>query len=46
MKLGHPNLIKFNERYEALLKHYINGNCTMQQVLEAIEVLEKFLKEN
>lgn len=41
MKLGHPSLIKFNERYEALLKHYRNGDCTMQQVLEAIEVLEK-----
>lgn len=40
--LGHPELIKFNTRYRVLLEHYRNGNCTMQEVLEAIEILDKF----
>lgn len=39
--LGHPKLIEFNERYKVLLDHWRNGNCTMQQVLEVIEILEK-----
>lgn len=39
--LGHPRLIEFNERYKALLEHWKNGNCTMQQVLEVIELLDR-----
>lgn len=39
--LGHPKLIEFNTRYKALLEHWRNGNCTMQQVLEVIELLDK-----
>lgn len=39
--LGHPKLIEFNTRYKALLEHWKNGNCTMQQVLEVIELLDK-----
>ena len=39
--LGHPKLIEFNEKCKALLKHWRNGNCTMQQVLEVIELLDK-----
>lgn len=39
--LGHPELIKFNRKYKALLDYWRYGNCTMQQVLEAIEILEK-----
>ena len=41
MKLGHPKLIEFNEKYKALLEHYRNKNCTMQQVLEVIELFDK-----
>lgn len=40
--LGHPQLIEFNRKYAVLLDYWRNGNCTMQQVLDAIEVLEKF----
>lgn len=40
--LGHPQLIKFNRKYKVLLDHWYNGNCSMQEVLGAIEVLEKF----
>lgn len=39
--LGHPKLIEFNTRYKTLLEHWKNGNCTMQQVLEVIELLDK-----
>lgn len=39
--LGHPKLIEFNTKYKALLEHWKNGNCTMQQVLEVIELLDK-----
>lgn len=39
--LGHPELIKFNRKYKALLDHWRNGYCSMNQVLEVIEVLEK-----
>lgn len=42
--LGHPKLIKFNKKYSALLNHYKNGNCTINEVLEAIEILEKIKK--
>ena len=41
-KLGHPLLIKFNEKYKAILKHYRSGNCSIQDVLDAVEVLEKY----
>lgn len=41
MILGNPKLIEFNIKYKALLEHYRNGNCTIQEVLEAIEILEK-----
>lgn len=40
--LGHPDLIEFNTKYKALLQHYRNGDCTMQQVLEVIELLDKY----
>lgn len=40
--LGHPELIEFNRKYKALLDHWRDGHCTMQDVLDAIEVLEKF----
>lgn len=38
--LGHPELIKFNRKYKALLDYWRDGNCTMQQVLDTIEALE------
>ena len=38
---GHPKLIEFNERYKVLLDHWRKGNCKMQEILEAIEILEK-----
>ena len=41
MKLGHPKLIEFNEKYKALLDHYRNKQCTMQEVLEVIEILDR-----
>lgn len=41
MKLGHPKLIEFNEKYDVLLEHYRNKQCTMQQVLEVIELLDR-----
>ena len=46
--LGHPDLIKFNKKYEVLLDYWRKGCCTMQEVLDAIEVLEKvgFYKED
>ena len=40
--LGHPRLIEFNTKYKALLEHYKNKDCTMQQVLEVIELLDKY----
>ena len=40
--LGHPELIKFNRKYKVLLDHWRNGSCTMQDVLDTIEILEKF----
>jgi len=40
--LGHPRLIEFNTKYKALLEHYRNKDCTMQQVLEVIELLDKY----
>lgn len=40
--LGHPQLIEFNKKYATLLEYWRNGHCTMQEVLDAIEVLEKF----
>lgn len=45
-KLGHPKLIEFNEKYKAILNHYRNKNCTIQNVLDAIEILEKFNKKD
>lgn len=42
--LGHPKLIEFNKKYSVLLKHHKNGNCTINEVLEAIEILEKIKK--
>lgn len=41
-KLGHPMLIRFNEKYKAILKHYRNNKCTIQDVLDAVEILEKY----
>lgn len=41
-KLGHPKLIEFNEKYNAILKHYRNNNCKIQDVLDAVEILEKY----
>ncbi len=38
--LGHPKLIEFNKKYKALLEHWKKGNCTINQVLEVIEILE------
>lgn len=40
--LGHPYLIKFNRKYKVLLEYWRKGNCTMQQVLEVIELLDKY----
>lgn len=42
--LGHPKLIKFNKKYKALLEHYNNGNCTINEMIETIEILEKIKK--
>lgn len=42
MMLGHPKLIEFNKKYKVLLNHWRNGYCNMQEVLEAIEILDKF----
>lgn len=36
-----PELIRFNKRYKALLDHYKKGYCTMEQVLEVIDILER-----
>ena len=36
----HPKLKEFNTKYKALLDHWKKGNCTMQEVLEAIEIIE------
>lgn len=41
-KLGHPALIRFNDKYKAVLKHYRNKKCTIQDVLDAVEILEKY----
>lgn len=41
-ELGHPDFIKFNKRYKTLLNYWKNGGCTMQNVLDAIEILEKY----
>lgn len=38
----HPKLIEFNKRYKVLLDYWRCGYCTMNEVLEAIEVLSKF----
>lgn len=40
-RLGHPKLVEFNNKYKAILKHYRNGNCSIQDVLDAVEALEK-----
>lgn len=45
MRLGHPQLIKFNEKYEVLLDYYTKGYCTLNEFLEAIEILEKYWKD-
>lgn len=39
--LGHPKLIEFNNKYSVLINHWKNGYCTIQEVLEATEILEK-----
>ena len=39
--LGHPKFIEFNRKYKVLLDYWRDGNCTMQQVLDTIEILEK-----
>lgn len=46
--LGHPQLIKFDRKYRALLDYWRDGYCTMQEVLDVIEILEKvgFYKED
>lgn len=46
--LGNPQLIRFNQKYSAIIEHYRNGNCTAQEMLEAIEILENInnLEEN
>lgn len=42
--LGHPKLIEFNAKYKVLLEHYKNGNRNINEMLEAIEILEKIKK--
>lgn len=41
-KLGHPQYITFENKYKTLLDYYNNGNCTLQQMFDAIEILEKY----
>lgn len=40
-KIGHPKYIEFQEKYKTLIDYYNNGNCTLQQMIDAIEILEK-----
>lgn len=42
--LGHPKLIEFNQKYCVLINHWKNGFCTLDQMLEAIEILENLEK--
>jgi hypothetical protein len=41
-KLGHPKYLEFEEKYKTLIDYYNNGNCTLQQMFDTIEILEKF----
>lgn len=41
-KLGHPKLVEFNTKYKAILDHYRNKKCSIQDVLDAVEILEKY----
>lgn len=40
--LAHPKFYEFNVRYKVLLDHWRDGNCTMNDVLDVIEVLDKY----
>lgn len=42
--LGHPKLIEFNRKYKVLLNHWRNGFCTLNEMMEAIEILENYEK--
>lgn len=44
VKLGHPKFIELHNKYKAIFKHYNRGLCSLQELYEAIEVLEKFYK--
>lgn len=33
---------RFNKKYKAIIEHYCRGLCSAQDMLDAIEVLEKF----
>ena len=46
--LGHPKLIEFNKKYKVLINYWRNGFCTLNEMFEAIELLEKMQnnKEN
>lgn len=41
-KLGHPKYIEFENKFKTLIDYYNKGNCTLQQMFETIEILEKF----
>lgn len=45
-RLGHPQFVRMYERYEAIFEHYNRGLCTLQEMYEAIELLEKFRLKN
>lgn len=42
-KLGNPKYIQFENRFKTLLNYYNEGNCTLQEMFDAIEVLNKYI---
>ena len=45
-KLGHPQFVRMYKKYKAIFEHYNKGLCTLQEMYEAIELLEKFKLKN
>lgn len=45
-KLGHPHFIRMYKKYKAIFEHYNKGLCTLQEMYEAMELLEKISRKN
>lgn len=41
--VNYPSIFRrFNRKYKAIIDHYKKGLCTSQEMLDAIEVIEKY----